>query len=44
MLTMTARRFSILSDVVMKQEHMSIQTDTHTFTVTTVHTADVILV
>ncbi len=35
MLTMTARRFSILSDVVMKQEHMSIQTDTHTFTGTT---------
>lgn len=30
MLTMTARRFSILSDVLMKQEHMSIQTDKHT--------------
>lgn len=31
MLTMTARRFSILSDVLMKQEHMSIQTDRHTY-------------
>ncbi len=31
MLTMTARHFSILSDVLMKQEHMSIQTDRHTY-------------
>lgn len=29
--TMTTRRFSILSDVLMKQEHMSIQTDRHTY-------------